>query len=225
MRKSLNLKHDTGAIRSEKAQLYRDKKNRVLSRLSPKNHKVLKDYANLPIMYIEVNEQALAGLSGSADISSVDRDLVLRPHLTQSLPLIRAPQSQSAGNTGAGTSVAVLDTGVDYSHDAFGNCSSPGNPASCKVAHVQDFGPDDGSRDDNGHGTNVSGIVVGVAPDTKILGLDVFRTDSSAYYSDILDALDWVIATKDTYNTVAVNMSLAAGSTLCPALETPSLSP
>ena len=218
MRKSLNLKHDTGAIRSEKAQLYRDKKNRVLSRLSPKNHKVLKDYANLPIMYIEVNEQALAGLSGSADISSVDRDLVLRPHLTQSLPLIRAPQSQSAGNTGAGTSVAVLDTGVDYSHDAFGNCSSPGNPASCKVAHVQDFAPDDGSRDDNGHGTNVSGIVVGVAPDTKILGLDVFRTDSSAYYSDILDALDWVIATKDTYNTVAVNMSFGGGqhSLPCP---------
>ena len=41
-----------------------------------------------------------------------------------------------------------------------------------------DFAPDDGMLDDPAagrHGTNVSGIVVGVAPDTKVLGLDVFN--------------------------------------------------
>ncbi len=96
---------------------------------------------------------------------------------------------------GAGTSVAVLDTGVDYTLAAFGTCTAPGAPAgTCKVAYAQDFAPDDSILDDvDGHGTNVSGIVVGVAPDTKILGLDVFSTDGSAYYSDILSALDWVI--------------------------------
>jgi len=37
-----------------------------------------------------------------------------------------------------------------------------------------DSAPDDGSLDDNGHGSNVSAIVSKVATKTKIIGIDVF---------------------------------------------------
>jgi subtilisin family serine protease len=92
-------------------------------------------------------------------------------------------------------------------------------PDACKVVYARDFAPDDGSLDAMGHGTNVSGIVVGVAPDTGIIGLDVFRSDGYAYYSDILAALDWVLDNKSVYNIVAINMSLGAGryTSPCPS--------
>jgi subtilisin family serine protease len=104
--------------------------------------------------------------------------------LTQSLPLIGQPAAAGAGHTGAGTAVAVLDTGVDFTQAAFGGCGSPGTPG-CKVVVSQDIAPNDGSLDDNGHGTNVSGIVVGVAPDTKLLVFDVFFSHHE--WPDLLD--------------------------------------
>ena len=59
-----------------------------------------------------------------------------------------------------------------------------------------DSAPDDGTLDDDGHGSNVSAIVSKVATKTKIIGIDVFRKVrsqgkwvSTAYDSDILAGL------------------------------------
>ena len=81
--------------------------------------------------------------------------------LTESLPLINQPPVAAAGFAGTGTVVAVLDTGVDYTKAAFGSCSGPGYSAGCKVIAAYDFAPLDYSKDDDGHGTNVAGIVLG----------------------------------------------------------------
>jgi len=69
------------------------------------------------------------------------------------------------------------------------------------------------------HGTNVAGIIHGVVPDAKLLGLNVFRPNTSkgdlyAYNSDIINALNWVATNAATHNIVSVNMSLGteAGS-------------
>ncbi len=219
MRETFGVKNDNAGIISEKARLYNEKKNLVMSRILYRDIALLMDYDNLPVMYVRVNENALLQLLNMTEVESVGDNRRVVPHLAESLPLINAPQTHSAGATGAGTSVAVLDTGVNYTLSAFGNCTAPGTPSTCKVAYVQDFAPSDGSLDDDGHGTNVSGIVVGVAPDTKILGLDVFRTDGYAYYSDILSALDWVLTNKDLYNIAAVNMSFGGGryTAQCPS--------
>jgi subtilisin family serine protease len=95
--------------------------------------------------------------------------------LAESLPLVYQPNISNAGSAGNGTTVAVLDTGVDYTHPAFGSCSAPGVPAECKISIAQDIAPDDANLDDNGHGTNVAGIVLGVAPGARVAALDVFR--------------------------------------------------
>lgn len=208
MRQARNLKYDDAGVISEKARIYKQKKDSVLSRISPGNFKFLKDYDKFPIVYLEVDEDALGVLLNMDEVRYIGENKVVEPYLAESLPLISAPQAHLAGATGAGTSVAVLDTGVDYTLAAFGSCTAPGAPVgTCKVAYAQDFATEDNSLDDDGHGTNVSGIVVGVAPDTRVLGLDIFRTNGSAYYDDIISALNWVVANKTTYNTVAVNMS------------------
>jgi uncharacterized repeat protein (TIGR01451 family) len=74
-----------------------------------------------------------------------------------------------------------------------------------------DFAADDGVLDDSGHGTNVSGVVVGVAPKSQIISLDVFD-GSSANSTDILSAFNWVIANRDLYNITAINLSLGDGN-------------
>lgn len=219
MRAALGLRIDNAAIIDEKARIYKINKSKVLTEIPTNDYTVLKDYNKFPVIYVEVNENALKKLLHNPAVKIIGENNKSIPFLSESLPLIGASQANSAGATGAGTSVAVLDTGVNYTLNAFGSCTSPGAPSGCKVAYAHDFAPDDGLMDDNGHGTNVSGIVVGVAPDTKILGLDVFRSDGYAYDSDILSALGWVYSNVSTYHIQAVNMSFGGSekySAPCP---------
>lgn len=131
----------------------------------------------------------------------------------QSLPLINQPKAFEAGFTGAGTSVAVLDTGVNFKAAAFGPCSGVNAPApTCRVVFTSDVNTNDQQLDDDGHGTNVAGIVAGVAPGTKLIVLDVFDRGKQSSDTAILAALDWVAKNKKLYNIVAVNMSLGSQS-------------
>ena len=217
-RNDRGLKFNNKTILDEIALRYSERKNKVLARLAKANYVEGKRLDHLPFIHLQVNKKALEALLNMDEVKSIDENKGLEPHLIKSLELIKANQTHGDGFTGLGTAVAVLDTGVNYTLAAFGSCSAPGDPSPCKVAYVQDFAPNDSQTDDNGHGTNVSGIVVGVAPDTKILGLDVFRADGHAYYSDILAAISWVIANRDIYTIVSINMSLGGGryAAACP---------
>jgi subtilisin family serine protease len=218
LKERLEIRNDTLEITAEKARLFTNKKRQALATLSTARYQLLQDYDQLPVMHLKVDAEALDALLQLDEVVLVSEDRAFVPHLLESLPLIGAPEAHATGATGSGTSVAVLDTGLNYTIAAFGSCTAPGIPAGCKVTYTQDFAANDGSLDDNGHGTNVSGIIVGVAPDTKIIGLDVFRTDGYAYDSDLLAALNWVLANRTTYNIAAVNMSLGGGkyTSACP---------
>jgi len=92
----------------------------------------------------------------------------------------------------------------------FGSCTAPGIPDSCRVAASVEIAPDDGKLDDNGHGTNVSGIVAGVAPAASLTVLDVFDGASSTD-ALVIAGIDWVLANYETFQIKAVNMSLGNG--------------
>lgn len=189
-------------------------KGAVLDAVASPDLEVLGRYSVVPVLHVRLTgKAALQGLSEHAKVLSVDENLVSRPMLAQSLPLIGQPQVAAQGARGAGTTIAVLDTGVDYTREAFGPCTAPNQPAAtCKVAFAADFAPDDGLLDGaSGHGTNVAAVALGVAPDARIAALDVFRSDGLAYSSDIISAIDWSVANRAQYNIVAMNMSLGGG--------------
>jgi uncharacterized repeat protein (TIGR02543 family) len=190
-------------------------KARVKSELVDPDLEVKTDYSVLPIMHVRINSaRALDKLIKNQKVLSIDENKPNTTFLAQSLPLIGRTDTQVSGYIGAGTTVAVLDTGVNYTLAAFGSCSTPGG--NCKVAYAQDFASSDGQLDDNGHGTNVAAIVLGVAPAAKIAALDVFRTDGYAYSSDIINAINWCITNKTTYNIASINMSLGGGRYFSP---------
>ena len=203
--------HHSQVIEHKAAQ-YTETKQQVLSTFGSHEAEELKQYSHLPAGFIRIHTKtALDKLLANPDIVGVYENTAERKFLAESLPLIEQPQVAAQGNLGTGTAVAVLDTGVDYTKSAFGSCSSPGVPANCKVVYAQDFAPSDSKLDETGHGTNVAGIVLGVAPGTKILALDVFGNSGTASGTDIISAINWVIANKATYNIVAMNLSLGSG--------------
>ena len=178
----------------------------VLDRLS--SARVLRDYRALPLLLLRMrSRRALERAAADPDVIGISPDRTYRAMLSESLPLIRQPAAAAAGERGAGTAVAVLDTGVDYTRPAFGTCITPGLPG-CRIVVTRDFAPDDGALDDPIlHGTNVAGIVAGVAPDAQILGLDVFDGDEAAD-RDILAAIDFVIQHQAAYDIRAMNLSV-----------------
>ena len=129
---------------------------------------------------------------------------------------------QFAGINGAGTSIVIIDTGADLDHPAFGP-DSDGNGVADRIVYQYDFsGENDGNAGDTiGHGTNVAGIAAsssstytGMAPGASIIVLKVFADNSSsAFYTDINEALAWVVANRTAYNVVSVNLSLGSGNT------------
>lgn len=120
----------------------------------------------------------------------------------------------STSYRGAGYSVAVIDTGIDYNHAALG-----GGWGNRVIAGYDFVNGDDDPMDDNGHGTHVAGIIgssdatySGIAPDVDLIALKVLGADGSGSFGAVEDALQWVIDHQDEYNIVAVNMSLGAGN-------------
>ncbi|GLY06020.1 MULTISPECIES: S8 family serine peptidase [Actinoplanes] len=123
------------------------------------------------------------------------------------LAKIKAPTAWQR-STGAGVTVAVIDTGVDKSHPDLAGKVVGGFDAITNTAG--------GTTDQNGHGTHVAGTiaavtgndlgVAGFAPDAKILAVRALGADGSGYMSDTAQGVVWAA---DNGATV-INMSLGA---------------
>lgn len=138
-------------------------------------------------------------LKGFPQIQDVYPDYELEVLLVDSVPLIGAPtlwgMNDPKGNpiTGSGIRVAIVDTGIDYTHPDLGGCFGE----SCKVIDGYDFVNDDNDpMDDFGHGTHVAGIVaangkaLGVAPEVSLLAYKACDSYGYCQMSDVLASLE-----------------------------------
>lgn len=213
MRQARNLMHDDAQILAERALQYRRTKAAVertvlLSRANT-DARVLRDYPQLPMAFWRLTSPAaLARLRAHPAFRAAYEDRRIFAVQTPSdLALINQPATAAAGAIGSGTTVEVIDAGIDLTNSAFGNCPSAGAPG-CRVVSDQIYYP--GTTTDVAHGTNVSGVVAEVAPATNIAMQNIFN-GASANSSDLISAVDWGIANQATYNVVAINMSLGDG--------------
>jgi hypothetical protein len=161
----------------------------------------------LPLLSVRiVKEEQLERLASNELVAGVtimhENDL----HLGQALPLIRAVETTLWGLRGAGVGIAVLDTGVTFSNRAFGTCPAPGAPG-CRIVRSVEVSPNDGSQDDNGHGSSMAQIALSVAPAANLHVFDVSRRPGTIHDEDALTALNDLINTAISSNLRAVSLS------------------
>lgn len=200
---------DDAAALDQIAARYRTLKDQIMGPLPSVDIEAVRDYPQLPLAFKRIrSEAALRALAAQSGVRALHADRLHQRVLAASLPLVGQPPVATAGLRGAGTTVAVIDDGIDLTQSAFG-CSAVGTPSGCRIAAAQTFvtSPSAGSA----HGTNVAAIVVGAAPDARVASLDVFSS-SGALTSDILAAINWAIANRSRLNIVAINLSLGDGS-------------
>lgn len=176
----------------------------LLARLSAFNMRDVKKFETIPFIAMEADAAGLTYLEGSPDVSSIEQDVAVPPSLAESVPLIGAPAAWAAGFSGAGQTVAILDTGVDKTHpflagkvvseacfSTTGTTSTGGSFSSvCPGGALTSTAPGSGvncpfSACD--HGTHVAGIVggkgssfSGVAKDASIIAIQVFSLFNSS---------------------------------------------
>ena len=194
-------------------EYYQSQINNLLKQFLVTGRKV-KILSSLPYAVFEdLSEEEIKALRNNPFVKAIHENKYRQKYLEQSLELVEQPQAYAWGATGAGYSVAILDTGADHTRADLGSCRSPGK--NCKVIVSFDTATEDGEADadPDKHGTNVASIAARMAPQASIIAIDVFEPAGAAD-SDILDGLEWIIQNREKYNIVAVNMSL--GSKLPP---------
>ena len=187
----------------------------VLARMAPAEFKVAYKYRHFPVLSGRVNASGVAKLQRDPNVVAVGPDAKGEGHLNVSVPFINADDVHALGYSGAGITVAVLDTGIDTDHPDLSDNIAAG------AWHFLDQGANQGpgAEDDNGHGTNVSGIITsrgvitfpGVAPDADILPVKVLKFDNSGWLSDWTAGVDYVVSVHGNYAKLcAINMSLGS---------------
>lgn len=129
------------------------------------------------------------------------------PQNTLTWKQIRLEQGQRfATNLGNGIRVAIIDTGIDLKHPAFTGAiletemwDFVGNDAIPQEEGTLGFGA-------YGHGTNVAGIVLQIAPRAKILPLRVLGADGSGDVTRVAAAINYAVSK----GVQVINLSLGS---------------
>jgi hypothetical protein len=168
---------------------------------------------------VTVRRSELQAIRKLPYVARVHEDRRVQATLVESVPQTRADLVWAAyGTRGEGQVVAVIDSGIDWQHAAFGNGFGPGH----RVAGGWDFVNEDGDPlDDNGHGTHVAGIVaanggglLGVAPGATLLAYKVLDEEGVGDSSNAIAALEQAVDPNGDGNfddrADVINISLGA---------------
>ena len=159
-----------------------------------------------------LNATGLERLGREPGARAVVLDRVVRPAGQVGTAQIGADRLFSAGLTGTGRAIGIVDTGVDSFHPDFG--AGPSGPG--RILGGWNFADgNDKTQDCNGHGTAVAGVAAGhqgIAPGASIVPLKVFGNRdgcSAALSSDVLAAVDWALGHREALGLEVLNLSLA----------------
>jgi serine protease AprX len=201
---------------------------------------VTRELAVIRAVGAELDARSLAALtaSGVPQLEVYEDSAVKASALSGTLPEtyypseVAAQQLQVGGVTGAGVTVAVVDSGLWSQHGP--DQSAPGQAASRIVAQYDVLSASPASavsslvgantsnaNDLFGHGTHVTSIIAssgvattgnfqGVAPGVNLVTVRVLDADGDGTYSSVIAGIQWVIAQKARYNIRVMNLSLSA---------------
>ena len=160
------------------------------------NARIHRRFHLIPAVAARMSPRAAARLAANPRVDYVEPDIKVH-EVAQEVPWgitrIGAPIVHSGGNTGAGVKVAIIDTGIDYTHPDLAPNYAGG---------YDWINNDDDPMDDRGHGTHCAGTVaaadnsegvIGVAPDASLYGLKMLDANGEGDLSDGILALEWCV--------------------------------
>ena len=167
----------------------------------------------------------LESLSSKFGITSITYNRPLRAS-DLSAATTGAPIQGAAGFTGAGTTIAILDTGVDIGHESLDEGkvvafydTRDGNWAGC-APHSTETSYDD---DPTGHGTHVASTAAGngssnqgVAPDASIVSVKVLDCVGEGSEADINEGIAWILENRDNFGGIDVASISIQGDSCSP---------
>jgi serine protease AprX len=168
---------------------------------------VVSSDSDVSVTGIKVTKAAKARKDGRTDFERFfQTGRALPASLRESLGIDRVAY------TGAGIGVAVIDSGID-----------PNRDLADSIAGFWDFtngrSVPAAAYDDYGHGTHVAGLIAssgrlsggdfrGIAPGVRLFGLKVLDAQGRGRSSDVLRAIDFAIANRNTKGIDVINLSL-----------------
>ena len=133
---------------------------------------------------------------------------------------------QETGYTGAGSVVAIIDTGIDSDHVGLDDIDDSNYTNDTKVIAFYDAvnypeltnGTEVKAYDDQGHGTHCAGITagtgapdfqyIGVAPKAQLVGVKVLDEGGSGSFATVMAGMEWTVEKRHVFNIRAASMSL-----------------
>jgi subtilisin family serine protease len=203
----------------------------VLSALPARSFTLRRRFLSVPGFAIETDTVALALLERDKRVHSIGLDLggsgsgTVAPDtasvLNQVSPL------QGLGLDGSGIKIAVIDSGIDTDHADFAGrivaqqcfCSGVAGSVGCCPNGLDTQSGAGSAEDAHGHGTNVSGIILGAGnvaprgalPAASLISVKVLDANNSfCCASDVIAAIDWVRVNHPDVD--AVNLSLGTSA-------------
>ena len=128
------------------------------------------------------------------------------------------------GITGAGITVAVLDSGL-WEHNALAEDTAGKDRV---IAHYDAISnsSENGVFDESGHGTHMTSVIAhsgavthkgeptgtfkGIAPDVRLVAVKAFDFEGQGDFLDIVRGIQWVVDNREKYQIRVLNLSFAA---------------
>lgn len=184
-----------------------------------------KNFHLIPVISASINESKISELKNDPNVAYVVDDIIYNAtdiytdeyNSSWGVQHIGSELVHNQGITGTGAKVAILDTGIDYTHiDLKDNYKGGYNFAYNNADPMDDSG---GSPSVPSHGTHKAGIVgaekngigaVGVAPTTSLYAVKVLNGGGMGSESWIISGLQWSVDNK--MNIVSMSFGTSAYS-------------
>ena len=164
----------------------------------------------------DIPANQLAALAADPAVEYITPDRAVTANLDFIQPTVRADVAFTAGITGKGIGIAMIDSGVSAHKDL-----------SKRIVYEENFVAGEKSsngEDTNGHGTFVAGVLAGdgnesnssnitrtfrgMASAAQIINLRVLDANGTGTDSQVIAAINRAIALKTQYNIRVINLSL-----------------
>jgi serine protease AprX len=130
------------------------------------------------------------------------------------------------GYNGAGSVVAIIDTGIDGLHESLDDLDDDNSTNDPKIIAFYDTinnptltnGTEVFPYDDHGHGSHCAGTTAGtgapnyehtgMAPQAQLVGVKVLSGSGSGSFAQVMMGMEWVVEKRHEFNIRAASMSL-----------------